>query len=68
MNNTWEVDLGGDQQSRARAWAIDQARLRREEKERIERFWGQPAHAWKIPMQTNIPPGVVPFGDLYIIL
>ncbi len=68
MNDVWEVDLGGDQESRARAWATEQVRARNEEEERLLKRYGPPPHAWKVPMRTDVPPGVIPWADMYIIL
>lgn len=56
--------------SRAVNWAKDQVRRRNEAAERQER-WEKAhpmAHPWKVPIRTDIPPGVIPFGDLYLIL
>jgi len=65
MADVGEVDLGGDQQSRARAWATEQVRRRTEELQLQEQRFAM-AHPWKVEREIP-PPGVVPLGDLYII-
>ncbi len=62
-----DVDLGGDQESRARAWASERERLRAEETQRQLRRYGPTPHTWKVPSEPT-PPGVIPWAGMYIII
>ncbi len=58
-----------DRRAIAVNWARADEKRKRQEEERQEKYWARRpmAHPWKVVIKQP-PPGVVLFGDLYIIL
>ena len=58
-----------DPRALAMNWVRSRVDQERKEAERQKEYWAKRpmAHPWKVPIKQP-PPGVLPFGDLYLIL
>ena len=61
--------MGFDPRSIAMNWVRCEVDRKREEEKRQAEYWAKRpmAHPWRVAIK-HPPPGVVPFGDLYLIL